>query len=159
MSESLYLDGNPSLEQIREKFLPLLRRMEKEATVNDDLKDAVRAIIGTLDAGEWNEVADLSAVKGYVVSTMRASERETHSHHFREDGPKNQKLFGNSIYGTLDALNFQVAMALGQMPEGLVTLSNSGGRMRGLPEGMSRTEMLMREESAAMRAWLDSRHP
>jgi len=110
----------------------------KNAKITDALKNAIIELKDALKKKDYNKAYELSAVKSFIVHTLKPSKR----HNFREDAKFNEKKLGNDIYGYLDGLHHKIslnlmkrgrevipsgAMIIGKTTEGLVI------QQKGLP--------------------------
>jgi len=97
----------------------------KTGKMSGMLYAAIQGIIEALSNDDLNLAFNLSACKSYIVSEINESDT---THAFQEDSEFNEKKFGNSLYGSLDDLNHQLAAKLNAIPAGayIVTGSNKG---------------------------------
>jgi len=125
-----------------------LRRVEKRGKMSRCLKHAVGEIVQALRQGNIDFAADLSAVKSFISGEMGS---DPERYHFREDSKHNERVLGQSVYGILDRLHHDLAMATKTLPMSMMIISPAGIQVRGLSKQKSPTLDMMRNEDRQMR--------
>jgi hypothetical protein len=100
-----------------------LTKALKKGTVSPTLRNAITATVEALDKDDLNLAYHLTACKSFIVGEINPKDKV---HAFQEDGAANEKAIGNSLYCILDGIHFQIAMAVDQMPSGMMVLSACG---------------------------------
>jgi len=120
-----------------------LDKILSKAKMSPDLRKAVEAIKEAMEEGDNELVADLSAVKSFIVSSIDLSDE---SNHFQEDEEYNRKVLGISLYEYLDFLHHKYASMTGTLPSGSTVYSASGKQERGPSKRKHPIIKLMEEE-------------
>jgi len=105
-----------------------LDKILSKAKMSPELQEAVEAIKEAMEKGDKELVADLSAVKSFIVSPIDISDE---SNHFQEDEDYNRKVLGISLYEYLDFLHHKYASMTGTLPSGSTVYTASGKQERG----------------------------
>ncbi|MBE3143809.1 MAG: hypothetical protein IMZ61_07795, partial [Planctomycetes bacterium] len=64
-----------------------------------------------------------TTVKSYITGTINPKDK---ANAFQEDREANEKIFGNSVYCTLDGIHHDIAFALDELPSGMMTMHGNG---------------------------------
>jgi hypothetical protein len=134
------------MENLSKKSKGWIRTLNKilsEASITQDLRNAVRELRTSIRKEQWEKANELSTVKSFITSTLRL----TKYNHFGEDKEYNEKRLGADVYRMLDGLNFDLAMATGDMPAGMMVVSAGGVKSRKPKYFKSPTLALIDKES------------
>ena len=73
----------------------------------------------------------LSVCKSFIVGEINPDDKV---HAFQEDHDANEKVLGDSVYGLMDSIHFEMAMRTDLMPSGMMVVSQAGVQeMKKLP--------------------------
>jgi len=103
-----------------------IRELDKilsKAKMSPDLRKAVEAIRKAMENGNNELVADLTAVKSFIVFKI---DPDNKNHHFQEDYEYNKKVLGFSLYEYLDSLNHKYAILTDTLPSGTMAFESGG---------------------------------
>jgi len=105
-----------------------LDKILSKAKMSPDLREAVEAIKEAMKKGDKELVADLSAVKSFIVSPIDISDE---SNHFQEDEEYNRKVLGISLYDYFDSMHHKYAFMTGTLPSGMLVFGDGKIKERG----------------------------
>jgi hypothetical protein len=109
----------------KKPMLKTLDKILKKASMTPDLKKAVGEIKTALNRNQIAKASELSTVKSFIMGTL-----DTGKSHFGEDRKYNVKILGRDVYGLLDNINFDLSMASGTMPSGMMVITAEGVKSR-----------------------------
>jgi len=125
-----------------------LDKILTKAKMSPDLRKAVETIKEAMEKGDKELVADLSAVKSFIVSPIDISDK---FNHFQEDEEYNKKVLGFSLYEYLDSLNYKYAIMTDTLPSGMMAFESGGiVKQRGPSKRKHPIIKLMEEERKAI---------
>jgi hypothetical protein len=139
------------------KITRWLARIDREAVMSPDLKQAVEEALKAMKAKDYDLAEQTTAVKSFIVSSRANrpySEMDALNggNHFWEDGAANEAKFGDDLYGILDAMTHELSFymmkrGIDTVPAGAMEISARGIKERALPgTNSSPTLRLMRQE-------------
>jgi hypothetical protein len=103
-------------------ILGTLIKVLKSGTMSPMLTRAVLEAIRALKAGDLDLAYQITACKSHICGNLGQNHR---TYAFREDHAANEKKLGDSLYGILDGIHFQLAMMLHKIPSGMMVVSSS----------------------------------
>lgn len=95
-------------------------------TMSDMLHLAATDIIKAIQSGDYTLASQLAACKSYVIGIIDPND---HENAFQEEQNTNEAIFGNSVYTTLDSINFNLAMMIGCTPAGMTVITKRKDRI------------------------------
>jgi len=100
-----------------------LNKILSKAKMSPDLREAIESIKEAMEQGDKELVADLTAVKSFIVFEINPDNK---NHHFQEDYEYNKNVLGFSLYEYLDSLNYKYAIMTDTLPAGTMRFESSG---------------------------------
>jgi len=104
-----------------------LNEILQKARMNPALRRAIVAIREAMINHDPELVADLSAVKSFIINKI---EPENKIQHFQEDAEYNEKVLGTNLYDYFDSLHHKYALKTGTMPAGMFLVTATGIKQR-----------------------------
>jgi len=120
-----------------------LNKILSKAKMSPDLREAVEAIKDAMKKGDKELVADLTAVKSFIISGI---EPDNKTQHFQEDDEYNEKVLGYSLYDYFDSMHHKYAFMTGTLPSGMFIFGNGKIEERGPSKRKHPILKLMDEE-------------
>jgi len=124
-----------------------LDKILSKAKMSPDLRKAVDATKEAMEQGDKELVADLSAVKSFIVSPIDISDKVNH---FQEDDEYNEKVLGYSLYDYFDSMHHKYAFMTGTLPSGMLVFGDGKIRERAPSKRKHPIIKLMEEERKAI---------
>jgi len=124
-----------------------LDKILSKARMSPDLRRAVEAIKEAMERGDNELVADLTAVKSFIISGI---ESDNKNQHFQEDDEYNEKVLGYSLYDYFDAMHHKYAFMTGTLPSGMLVFGDGKIRERTPSKRKHPIIKLMEEERKAI---------
>ncbi len=107
----------------KDETLEILNRILEKSKINDELKEAVVAMIEAVKQNNILLVSELSSVKSLVSGTMKSKFKE---YPYKEDHDYNQIHIGDSVYSLLDTIHHEYSFKLDRLPSGMMVISSNG---------------------------------
>ena len=104
-----------------------LNEILQKARMNPALRRAIVAIREAMINHDPELVADLSAVKSFIIFRIDPANK---TDHFQEDADYNKKVLGTDLYTYLDGLHHKYAFMTGTIPSGIMSFTATGIKQR-----------------------------
>ena len=124
-----------------------LNEILQKARMSPALRRAIVDIKEAMINYDPELVADLSAVKSYIIFEIDPTNKVQH---FQEDADYNKKVLGTDIYAYLDGLHHKYAFMTGTMPSGMMLVTAKGIKQRGISKRKHPIIKLMEAEDKAL---------
>ena len=124
-----------------------LDKILSKAKMSSDLRRAVEAIKEAMEEGDKELVADLTAVKSFIISVI---DPDNKNQHFQEDEEYNEKVLGYSLYNYFDSMHHKYAFMTGTLPSGMLVFGDGKIKERGPSKRKHPIIKLMEEERKAI---------
>jgi len=124
-----------------------LDKILSKAKMSSDLRRAVEAIKEAMEEGDKELVADLTAVKSFIISVI---DPDNKTQHFQEDEEYNEKVLGYSLYNYFDSMHHKYAFMTGTLPSGMLVFGDGKIKERGPSKRKHPIIKLMEEERKAI---------
>jgi len=128
-----------------------LNEILQKARMSPALRRAIIAIKEAMINHDPELVADLSAVKSFIIFGIDPTNK---IQHFQEDAEYNKKVLGTDIYTYLDGLHYKYAFMTDTIPSGMMLVTANGIKERGRSKRKHPIIKLMEDEDKALKKLL-----
>lgn len=100
--------------------IPTLKKILAKARISPLLHKAVEDTIQAIQDKNLALACELTACKSFIIGSLEPKNKQ---YAFQEDNAYNKTQLKDSVYGLLDNIHHDIACKLGEMPSGMVLVS------------------------------------